>query len=68
MNSRKYIFVFSFRWHLGSCKWGCTPTERGFDSFLGLHSGMGDYYSHKVFGGFDWRDDKINDPSSVGSK
>ncbi|XP_067659223.1 arylsulfatase J-like [Haliotis asinina] len=33
------------KWHLGFCKWACTPTYRGFDSFFGYYSGALDYYS-----------------------
>ncbi|RUS68842.1 hypothetical protein EGW08_023395, partial [Elysia chlorotica] len=36
------------RWHLGFCKWECTPTYRGFDSFFGFYSGAEGYYTHQM--------------------
>lgn len=54
------------KWHVGFCKWGCTPTHRGFDSFYGLYAGMGDYYRHTNFGGYDWRDNDDLDRSADG--
>ncbi|XP_005099750.2 arylsulfatase B [Aplysia californica] len=42
------------KWHLGFCKWECTPTYRGFDSFYGFYSGGEDHYSKEV-NGFDFR-------------
>ncbi len=37
------------KWHLGFCNWKYTPTERGFDSYLGYYSGMEGYYTHRRF-------------------
>ncbi|CAN7938758.1 unnamed protein product, partial [Ixodes hexagonus] len=39
------------KWHLGYCKWGFTPTFRGFDSFRGYYLGAEDYYDHVANGG-----------------
>lgn len=46
------------KWHLGSCNWNCTPTFRGFDSFLGYYNGAEDYYNKTVMQGFDFRDNE----------
>ncbi|XP_046368891.2 arylsulfatase B-like [Haliotis rufescens] len=34
------------KWHLGFCNWKYTPTERGFDSYLGYYNGDEDYFTH----------------------
>jgi len=36
------------KWHLGAARWSNTPTERGFDSFLGFMQGEADYYNKTV--------------------
>lgn len=35
------------KWHLGFKSWEYTPTERGFDSFLGYYAGSQDYWNHE---------------------
>ncbi|XP_077351917.1 arylsulfatase I [Festucalex cinctus] len=35
------------KWHLGFCRPGCSPTERGFRSFLGTLTGSGDHFSYQ---------------------
>lgn len=46
------------KWHLGFCKWECTPTYRGFDSFYGYYNGQVDYYNYTILNGTDFRDNK----------
>ena len=36
------------KWHLGFCKPGYRPTNRGFDTSFGLFGGQIDYYKHTV--------------------
>ncbi|XP_048255353.1 arylsulfatase J-like [Haliotis rufescens] len=36
------------KWHLGFCNWKYTPTERGFDTYLGHYSGAEDYFTHML--------------------
>ena len=43
------------KWHLGFCNLACTPTHRGFDSFLGIYNGEVDYYTKIASGGYDFR-------------
>eukprot|EP00906_Rhabdomonas_costata_P029300 RCo041365 len=43
------------KWHLGFHMWEATPTFRGFDTFYGFYNGLGDYYRHTCFGGYDFR-------------
>ncbi|XP_033752639.1 arylsulfatase I-like [Pecten maximus] len=43
------------KWHLGFCNWRYTPTQRGFDSFLGFYTGAQDYYKHTRENGYDFR-------------
>ncbi|KAK6176801.1 hypothetical protein SNE40_015033 [Patella caerulea] len=44
------------KWHLGFCKWACTPTFRGFDTFFGFYGGGEDHFTHYTGGYLDYRD------------
>lgn len=46
------------KWHLGFCNWTCTPTYRGFDSFLGYYNAQEDYYARTFEYYYDFRDNK----------
>ena len=43
------------KWHLGFCNSDCTPTHRGFDSFLGFYNAQVDYYTKFIVSGYDFR-------------
>ena len=43
------------KWHLGMSSPDLTPVSRGFDTFLGMYLGSGDYFKHKNGNGFDFR-------------
>ncbi|XP_071100463.1 arylsulfatase B-like [Haliotis cracherodii] len=47
------------KWHLGFCKWECTPTYRGFDTFFGYYSAAEDYFNHSKGAYLDYRDNKL---------
>ncbi|XP_052801206.1 arylsulfatase J-like [Mya arenaria] len=55
LRSEGYATHLVGKWHLGFCNWNHTPTYRGFDSFYGFYSGAQDYYTHKHYGGYDFR-------------
>lgn len=59
------------KWHLGFCKWQCTPTERGFDSFYGYYTSHEDYYKKTNIRdghlGFDFRDNMATDKEAIGT-
>ncbi|XP_046566659.1 arylsulfatase B-like [Haliotis rubra] len=48
------------KWHLGFCNWKYTPTERGFDSYLGFYSGDEEYFTHMTNDGKGALDFRFN--------
>lgn len=51
------------KWHLGFCDWKHTPTQRGFDSFMGFFNGGQDYYKHTKDQGYDfWLNNTVYRP------
>ncbi|XP_071173727.1 arylsulfatase B-like isoform X1 [Mytilus edulis] len=58
-----YTTHIAGKWHLGHCNEDVIPTKRGFDSFLGILKGGGDYYSRSFGGNYDfWRNEDIYFP------
>ncbi|XP_046346776.2 arylsulfatase B-like isoform X2 [Haliotis rufescens] len=47
------------KWHLGFCKWECTPTYRGFDTFFGYYAAEEDYFNHSKGAYLDYRDNEL---------
>jgi len=56
-----YKNFWSGKWNVGWYNWDYWPMNRGFDSWLGYHTGSVDYFNHTfVDGVFDfWIDDDI---------
>lgn len=51
------------KWHLGFCNWRHTPTQRGFDSFMGFFNGGEDYYKHTKENAYDfWLNNGVYHP------
>ncbi|XP_076450402.1 arylsulfatase B-like [Babylonia areolata] len=74
MKKRGYATHAVGKWHLGFCKWEYTPTERGFDSFLGYLTGGETYYHHSSGAlnfssgpGYDFRVNRTVDFKDFGS-
>ncbi|XP_067658487.1 arylsulfatase B-like [Haliotis asinina] len=47
------------KWHLGFCKWECTPTYRGFDTFFGYYTAFEDHFNHSTGQYLDYRDNRL---------
>ncbi|XP_046566773.1 arylsulfatase J-like [Haliotis rubra] len=49
------------KWHLGFCNAKYTPTNRGFDTFVGYYMGAEDYYKHsRTYDGYFGYDLRFN--------
>ncbi|XP_025084343.1 LOW QUALITY PROTEIN: arylsulfatase B-like [Pomacea canaliculata] len=55
------------KWHLGFCNWNCTPTFRGFDSFLGYYNAQEDYYDRVFQGYYDFHDNTTRSTKQNGT-
>ncbi|KAK0065509.1 arylsulfatase B, partial [Biomphalaria pfeifferi] len=55
------------KWHLGFCKWECTPTFRGFDTYYGYYNADEDYYSKITDKGIDFRINTTVGKEAVGN-
>ena len=55
MQEHQYKTHLVGKWHLGMSSPDCTPVSRGFDTFLGMYLGSGDYFKHQNGRGFDMR-------------
>ncbi|XP_063418921.1 arylsulfatase B-like isoform X2 [Mytilus trossulus] len=63
LKERGYTTHIVGKWHLGHCSEDVIPTKRGFDSFLGILKGGGDYYSMSFGGNYDfWKNEDIYFP------
>jgi arylsulfatase A-like enzyme len=76
MLSKSKIFNFTSaaigKWHLGYASFNNTPTERGFDHFVGYHQGQVDYYNKtigikKFAKGFDFWNNKNEYHDAIGN-
>eukprot|EP00045_Choanoeca_perplexa_P008969 m.84708 g.84708 ORF g.84708 m.84708 type:complete len:227 (+) comp14696_c0_seq7:196-876(+) len=47
MQEAGYATAAIGKWHLGFKSWAHTPTERGFDYYMGYYAGSTDYWNHE---------------------
>jgi len=58
------------KWHVGTHSWAHTPVRRGFDTFMGMFLGSGDYFTHMnpVAEALDCRSDYVDSNGTLVDK
>eukprot|EP01013_Petalomonas_cantuscygni_P038213 TRINITY_DN69277_c0_g1_i1.p1 TRINITY_DN69277_c0_g1~~TRINITY_DN69277_c0_g1_i1.p1 ORF type:complete len:523 (+),score=76.82 TRINITY_DN69277_c0_g1_i1:144-1712(+) len=47
LRQRGYTTAMQGKWDLGMTTWNCTPTQRGFDHFVGFYNAYNDYFTYR---------------------
>ena len=53
------------KWHLGMYTWDHTPAKRGFDTWYGMYLMEQNYFSHRLGGKFDFREDHTDEKGEL---